>query len=86
MGYRQPIEPQGVVLIAAGWYSSKRIKGDTAAGIESVKGNATLDEGLKNGLSSAFRRGRVNRILGLEEDLGDILAKSLRQAKRQREQ
>jgi hypothetical protein len=28
---------------------------------------------------------RVNRILGPEEDLSDILAKSLRQARRQRE-
>lgn len=30
--------------------------------------------------------GRVNRILGPEEDLSDILGKSLRQAKRQRKQ
>jgi hypothetical protein len=30
--------------------------------------------------------GRVNRFLGSEEDLTDVLAKSLRQAKRQREQ
>ena len=30
--------------------------------------------------------GRVNRILGPEEDLTDILGKSLRQARRQREQ
>jgi len=31
-------------------------------------------------------RGRVNRFLGSEEDLTDVLAKSLRDAKRQREQ
>jgi len=30
--------------------------------------------------------GRVNRILGPQEDLTDILGKSLRQARRQREQ
>jgi hypothetical protein len=30
--------------------------------------------------------GRVNRILGLEEDLSDILRKSLRQVRRPREQ